>query len=87
MIKKNLCITIVHLENKLEEAQVDLKSCDDRTKVVVEVRAGKLVLDTTELVQAIELVREFGINNPTGEQVLTDNAIMQVEHVDSYEDI
>ncbi len=84
MIKINQTITICNVENNLPEPQLDLKSCNDRTKIVLEPVAGKLVLDTEELEKAIALIKKFSADNPVteGEQVLAESGNMQVEFVD-----
>lgn len=68
MIRKNLIVSIVTIENKSEEIVLDLKTSNNRTDIVLEPRLQKLVLDINELKEAIREVEEFSNENPSDVQ-------------------
>lgn len=68
MIRKNLIVSIVTIENKSEEVVLDLKTSNTRTDIILEPRLQKLVLDINELKEAIREVEEFSNQNPSDDQ-------------------
>lgn len=68
MIRKNLIVSIVTIENKSEEVVLDLKTSNTRTDIILEPRLQKLVLDINELKEAIREVEEFCNENPSEAQ-------------------
>lgn len=68
MIKKNICVSIVTIENKSEEVVLELRSSNTRSEIVLEPRLPKLILDLDELREAIKLVEDFSVSNPSEKQ-------------------
>lgn len=65
MLKKNLVISLVGIENKVEETLLEIKSSNDRSQIILEPRLQKVVLDVNELKDAIQQIELFSQHNPS----------------------
>lgn len=83
MIRKNITVSIVTIENNNEETLVDLKSSNDRTCLILEPRINKLALNLQELKNAISVIEEFSVSNPNETQNNVDNIMLVEFDVDS----
>jgi hypothetical protein len=83
MIRKNITVSIVTIENNNEETLVDLKSSNDRTCLILEPRINKLALNLQELKNAISVIEEFSLNNPNETQNNIDNVMLVEFDVDT----
>jgi hypothetical protein len=83
MIRKNITVSIVTIENNNEETLIDLKSSNDRTCLILEPRISKLVLNLQELKNAISVIEDFSVSNPNETQNNVDNIMLVEFDVDS----
>lgn len=83
MIRKNITVSIVTIENNNEETLIDLKSSNDRTCLILEPRISKLVLNLQELKNAISVIEDFSASNPNETQNNVDNIMLVEFDVDS----
>lgn len=83
MIRKNITVSIVTIENNNEETLIDLKSSNDRTCLILEPRINKLALNLQELKNAISVIEDFSVSNPNETQNNVDNIMLVEFDVDS----
>lgn len=83
MIRKNITVSIVTIENNNEETLIDLKSSNDRTCLILEPRISKLALNLQELKNAISVIEDFSVSNPNETQNNVDNIMLVEFDVDS----
>lgn len=86
MIRKNIRVTITANENNSEETLLDIRSSNNREELIIEPKAEKIALNINELKEAINVVEEFSLSNPT-EESNHENVMMVEFGIDNAESI
>lgn len=86
MIRKNIRVTITANENNSEETLLDIRSSNNREELIIEPKAEKIALNIKELKEAISVVEEFSLSNPT-EELEPENLMIVEFGVDNAESI
>ncbi len=86
MIRKNIRVTITANENNSEETLLDIRSSNNREELIIEPKAEKIALNINELKEAINVVEEFSLSNPT-EELEPENLMIVEFGVDNAESI
>lgn len=86
MIRKNIRVTITANENNSEETLLDIRSSNNREELIIEPKAEKIALNIKELKEAISVVEEFSLLNPT-EELEHENVMMVEFGIDNAESI